>query len=204
MGADHSQGMAIAGGQSVAELRRQRAEIQALNARSDDLHILSGTEVEIKADGSLDYPDQVLAELDLVVAALHTGHRSSREQATQRMLAAIRNPHVDIIAHPTNRLIGRRAGLDLDMQAILCAASEMDTALEINAHPDRLDLCAQHARMAVEAGVKLAISSDAHDVNDMSLLFFGVGTARRGWATRESVINTWDLNRLLAWAGNRA
>jgi len=200
---DHSQSLGVAGGQSVPELRQQRSEIRALNARFDNLCILSGTEVEIKADGSLDYPDEVLAELDLVVASLHTGHRSSRDQVTHRMLAAIRNPHVDIIAHPTNRLIGHRAGLELDMQAILGAANEMGTALEINAHPDRLDLCAEHIKMAVEAGVKLAISSDAHDVSDLGLLFFGVGTARRGWASRENVINTWDLDRLLAWAGNR-
>ena len=197
---DHSQSMAVAGGQSTDDLVRQRAEIAEENARHDDLSILAGTEVEIRADGTLDYPDEVLAELDLVVASLHTGLRAGRERTTERVLAAIRNPHVDIIAHPTGRLIGRREGADLDMEAILQAAAETGTAIEVNAHPDRLDLSASGVRRAVELGVKLAISSDAHDAHDFEHLFFGVATARRGWATPDDVINTWDLDRLMSWA----
>jgi DNA polymerase (family 10) len=145
----------------------------------------------------------VLANLDLVVALLHTGLRTGRERTTQRILAAIRNPHVDVIAHPTGRLIGQREGADLDMEAILQAAAQEGTAIEINAYPDRLDLPDVYVRRAVELGVKLAINSDAHDVRDLDHLFFGVATARRGWATPEDVVNTWDLERVLSWARSR-
>jgi DNA polymerase (family 10) len=200
---DHSAGMAVAGGQSVDELRHQRERIRDVDARYSDLRVLAGAEVEIRADGTLDYPDEVLAELDLVVASLHTGLRSGRERTTQRTLAAIRNPHVDVIAHPTGRLIGRREGADLDMEAILAAAAETGTAIEINAHPDRLDLSDRHVRRAVELGVKLAINSDAHDVQDLDYLFFGVATARRGWATSADVINAWQLDALLSWVRRR-
>lgn len=196
---DHSYGMGVAGGLRAKDLQRQRAEIEAANARYDDFRILAGVEVEIRADGSLDLPDEVLAELDIVVAALHTGLRSGRERTTQRMLAAIHNPHVDIIAHPTGRLIGRREGADLDMEAILQAAAETGTAIEINAHPNRLDLPDIYVRRAVDLSVKLTISSDAHDPQGLDLLFFGVATARRGWATPSDVINTWALDDLLAW-----
>lgn len=196
---DHSYGMGIAGGLCEKDLRRQRAEIEAVNARYDDLCILAGIEVEIRADGALDFPDEVLAELDIVVGSLHTGLRAGRRRATQRMLAAIRNPHVDIIAHPSGRLLGRREGADLDMDAILQAAADTDTAIEVNAYPDRLDLSDIHIRRAVELGVKLAINSDAHDVRDLDYLFFGVATARRGWARPRDVINTWDLDDLMAW-----
>ncbi|MCK4450955.1 MAG: PHP domain-containing protein, partial [Anaerolineae bacterium] len=160
-------------------------------------------EVEVLADGTLDFPDEVLAELDLVVAAVHSGLRQGREQVTARTLAAIRNPHVDIIAHPTGRLIGGREGADLDMEAVLCAAAETGTALEVNAHPSRLDLCDAHVRRAVELGLKLAINSDAHDVNGFAVLPFGVATARRGWATSADVVNTYSIEDVLAWAGSR-
>jgi DNA polymerase (family 10) len=200
---DHSAGMGVAGGLKVEELSRQRAEIKAVDARYDDLSVLTGIEVEVRADGSLDFPDKVLAALDVVVASLHTGLRSGRERTTQRMLAAIRNPHVDIIAHPTGRLIGRREGADLDMEAILRAAAETGTAVEINAYPDRLDLPDIHVRRAVELGVKLAVNSDAHEIDALDLLFFGLATARRGWATPADVINTWHLDKLLAWMNRK-
>jgi DNA polymerase (family 10) len=200
---DHTESMAVAGGQTVEELEQQRAEIAALNRRYDDFRILAGAEVKIRADGTLDYADPVLAQLDFVVASLHTGLRTGRERTTERMLSAIRNPHVDMIAHPTGRLIGRREGADLDMEAVLHAAAETGTVIEINAHPDRLDLPDRYVRRAVELGVRLAINSDAHDVQDLNLLFFGVGVARRGWASAERVINTWELSRLLAWLADR-
>jgi DNA polymerase (family 10) len=201
---DHSYGMGVAGGLREADLRRQRAEIEAANTRYSDLDVLAGTEVEIRADGTLDFSDEILADLDLVVASLHTGLRTGRERTTQRMLSAIHNPHVDIIAHPTGRLIGRREGADLDMGAILRAAAEAGTAIEINAHPERLDLPDTYVRRAVELGVTLAVNSDAHDVRDLDHLFFGVAVARRGWATPDSVVNTWDVERLLAWANRRS
>jgi len=155
--------------------------------------------MEVRADGTLDFPDEVLAELDLVVAAVHSGLRQGREQVTARTLAAIRNPHVDVIAHPTGRLIGEREGADLDMEPIFRAAAETGTALEVNAYPMRLDLRDVHVRRAIELGVKLTISSDAHDVNGFAVLPFGVATARRGWAKPADVINTWSVRRLLRW-----
>ncbi|MDY7080745.1 MAG: DNA polymerase/3'-5' exonuclease PolX [Chloroflexota bacterium] len=197
---DHSHSLGVARGLGIEDLRRQRAEIEEVNLKMGaTFRLLAGTEVEVRADGSLDFPDEVLAELDLVVAAVHSGLREGRERVTARMLAAIHNPHVDVIAHPTGRLIGEREGADLDMEAIFRAAAETSTALEVNAYPKRLDLCDAHVRRAVELGVKLAISSDAHEVNSFGVLPFGVATARRGWATPADVINTWNVSRLLRW-----
>jgi len=198
---DHSQGLGVARGLTAADLRRQRAEIDEVNREmGDTFRLLAGTEVEVRTDGTLDFPDEVLAELDLVVAAVHSGLRQDREQVTARMLAAIRNPHVDVIAHPTGRLIGEREGADLDMEAVFHAAAETGTAIEINAHPTRLDLRDGHVRRAIELGVKLAISSDAHDVKRFDVLPFGVATARRGWATAADVVNTRSGEEVLAWA----
>jgi DNA polymerase (family 10) len=198
---DHSYGLGVAQGLTTEDLRRQRAEIEQVNRKmGDTFRLLAGTEVEIRSDGSLDFPDEVLAELDLVVASVHSGLRQEREQITARTLAAIRNPHVDVIAHPTGRLIGEREGADVDMEVVFRAAAETGTALEVNAHPSRLDLRDAHVRRAIELGVKLAISSDTHDVGNFSVLRFGVATARRGWATAADAINTWPLENLLAWA----
>jgi DNA polymerase (family 10) len=198
---DHSQSLSIAGGLSADDLCRQRAEINAVNERlAGKFRVLAGVEVEIKADGSLDYPDEILAGLDLVVAALHSGLRAGREKTTARMLSAIRNPHVDIIAHPTGRLIGQREGADLDLEAIFKAAAETGAALEINADYRRLDLSDVHARRAVELGVKLTISSDAHEAGGVGMFHYGVATARRGWVTAADVVNTWPLGEVLAWA----
>jgi len=200
---DHSYGMGIAGGLHEADLAGQRAEIADANARLDDFTVLAGTEVEIRADGTLDFPDQVLAGFDIVVASMHTGLRAGRERTTQRILAAIQNPHVDVIAHPTGRLIGHREGADLDMEMVLQAAAQAGTAIEINAYPDRLDLPDVYVRRAVQLGVRLAIDSDAHDARDLDHLFFGVATARRGWATPSDVVSTWELDKVLAWARAR-
>jgi DNA polymerase (family 10) len=201
---DHSLSLGIAHGLSAEDLRCQRAEVEVVNRKMEGtFRLLAGVEVEVRADGALDLPDGVLAELDLVVAAVHSGLRQGREQFTARMLAAIRNPHVDVIAHPTGRLIGEREGADLDMEPIMRAAAETGTALEVNAYPRRLDLDDVHVRRAIELGVKLAINSDAHDVNSFALLPLGVATARRGWAQPADVINTWSVNRLLDWAARR-
>ncbi len=201
---DHSCGLGVARGLSVEDVHRQRAEVEEVNRRLNGaFRLLSGVEVEVRADGTLDFPDDVLAEFDLVVAAVHSGLRQDRERITPRVLAAIHNPHVDVLAHPTGRLIGKREGIDLDVEAVFRAAAETGTALEINAHPRRLDLRDVHVRRAIELGVKLAINSDAHDVNGFGVLPFGVATARRGWATAADVINTWPVERVLEWA-NRA
>lgn len=202
---DHSYGLGVAGGLPAADLRRQREEIEEVDRKlAPDFRLLAGIEVEVRSDGSLDLPDDVLAELDLVVAAVHTGLRQDQEQVTARAVAAVRHPHVDILAHPTGRLIGEREGADLDMEAVLRAAAEAGTAVEVNAHPLRLDLDGIHVRRAIELGVTLVISSDSHDPEGFDLLPFGIATARRGWATAADVLNTRPVEEVLAWAADRA
>jgi len=197
---DHSHGLGVTGGLTVEGLQEQRADIAAVNQRLDGtFRVLAGVEVEVRGDGSLDLPDDALAELDLVVAAVHTGLRQDREQITARTLAAIRHPHVDIIAHPTGRLIGEREGADLDMEAVFRAAAESGTALEINAHPARLDLNDVHVKRAIELGVKLVISSDAHAIDGFQVLRFGIATARRGWASAADMLNTRSVAELLSY-----
>jgi DNA polymerase (family 10) len=201
---DHSRSLGIGNGLSIERLMEQKEEIASLKEEFEGhITLLHGTEMEIKADGTLDFPDEVLAELDIVVASLHVGMRQPREQITDRMLTAIRNPHVDIIGHPTNRLIPDRAGSDLDMEAVFQAAAEHSTALEINANPQRLDLNDIHARRAIELGVLLAIDTDAHAPEHLDLLHFGVATARRAWTAKENVINAWPVEKLLTWLDKR-
>jgi DNA polymerase (family 10) len=197
---DHSVSLGIANGLSVERLREQRAEIDAVQAEvGDGIKLLQGAEVEIKADGGLDYSDEVLAELDIVVASLHVSLRQPRERVTQRLINAIQNPRVDIIGHPTGRLIPDRAGADLDMDAVLAAAAESGVALEINANPQRLDLEDIYARRAVELGIPLTINTDAHSLEDFTLRHFGVANARRAWVGPEHVINAWKPEKLLNW-----
>ena len=198
---DHSYSLGIAHGLTVDDLRRQRAEVEEVNRKlGGTFRLLAGTEVEVRADTTLDFPDEVLAGLDLVVASVHTGDRQNREQVTARLLAAIHNPHVDVIAHPTGRIIDQREPAAVDLEAVFRAAAETDTALEINAHPTRLDLRDAHVRRAIELGVKVAINSDAHDVDTFSVLPYGVATARRGWATAADVVNAWPVEEVLRWA----
>jgi DNA polymerase (family 10) len=201
---DHSAGLGITGGLSIEQLWEQRAEIEAVqNELGDSLRLLHGTEVEIKADGELGFPDEVLAKLDIVIASIHVGLRQPREQVTERMLKALRNPHVDIIGHPTGRLIPNREGADLDMEVIFAAAVEEGVALEINAHPRRLDLEDIYARRAIEKGIRLSVNTDAHSPADLDLMHFGVATARRGWVEPQDVLNAWEPGRLLSWLAER-
>jgi DNA polymerase (family 10) len=201
---DHSASLGVAGGLSIDEIKAQRDEIRKVQAElGDSIRLLQGCEVEIRADGALDFPDEVLAELDIVIAALHSSLRQPRQQVTQRTLNALRNPHVDILAHPTGRMIPDREGADLDMDAVLNAAAESGVALEINAHPSRLDLEDIYARRAVEMGIQLAINTDAHSEPDFDMLQFGIATARRGWVEPGAVINTWEPERLLGWLETR-
>lgn len=201
---DHSVSLGVTGGLSMERHAEQQKEIEAAQKElGDTIRILHASEVEIKADGSLDYPDEFLASLDLVVASLHTGLRQPREKVTQRTINAIQNPHVDIIGHPTGRLIPEREPADLDMDAVLAAAAESGVALEINAHPARLDLDDVYARRAKELGIPISINTDAHSEGDLDLLFYGVATARRAWLTAEDVINTWPKEKLLKWLKNR-
>ncbi len=201
---DHSVSLGVTGGLSIERHAEQQKEIEAAQKElGDTIRILHASEVEIKADGSLDYPDEFLATLDLVVASLHTSLRQPREKVTQRLLNAIRNPHVDIIGHPTGRLIPEREAADLDMDAVLAAAAESGVALEINAHPARLDLEDIYAKRAKEMGILISINTDAHSEADLDMLHFGVATARRAWLTAADVINTWPTEKLLDWLKRR-
>jgi DNA polymerase (family X) len=201
---DHTYSLGIVQGMSPEDVKKQRLEInEVAKDLGDRIHILQGAEVEIKSDGSLDYPDEVLAQIDFVLAALHTSLRQPREKVTERVLKAIHNPHVDMIPHLTGRLLPDREGADLDMDAVLAAAAEMGVVLEINAHPARLDLDDVHARRAIEMGIKLSINTDAHSEADMDLMHFGVSSARRGWVEAEDVINTWSVTHLLRWLKSR-
>lgn len=197
---DHSQSLGIAGGLAPEQVRKQAQEIQQVREEyQDSIILLHGTEMEILADGMLDFPDQMLKELDLVIASLHTSMRQPREKATARILNAIQNPYVDFIAHPTNRLLGKREPADLDMDAILEAAAAHGTALEVNANPMRLDLSDIYVRRALELDIPITINTDAHSPQELDYLPFGVATARRGWATAAQVINTWPEEKLLSW-----
>jgi DNA polymerase (family 10) len=197
---DHSRSLGVAGGLTIERLEQQRQEItEAQRFLGDEIQLLHGTEVEVLADGSLDFPDEVLAGLDVVVASVHSSLRQPRERITERMLAAIHNPHVDIIGHPSGRMIGRRDAADLDMERILQASADTGVALEINAHPDRLDLNEVHARRAAELGCLLSINTDAHQPDGFALRDYGVAIARRAWIQPEMVINTWPLKRLKKW-----
>jgi len=197
---DHSASLGVAGGLSPDEILAQRQEIDAAQAElGDSIRLLQGSEVEIRADGSLDFPDEVLAQLDIVVASLHTSLRQPRAQVTGRLLKAMQNPHIDIIGHPTGRLLPNREGADLDMDAVLAEAARQGLALEINAHPARLDLDDIHARRAAQLGIPLTIDTDAHSPADFDLLPFGVATARRAWLEPAQVINTWAPERVLDW-----
>jgi DNA polymerase (family 10) len=201
---DHSYSLGVVGGMSPQDVLEQRKEIDDVSKElGNKIHILQGAEVEIKSDGSLDYPDEVLAKVDFVLAALHTSLRQPRQKVTERMISAIHNPHVDMIPHPTGRLLPDREGADLDMEAVLAAAAEADVVMEINAHPARLDLNDIHARRAIELGVKLSINTDAHSAEDMDLMHFGVSTARRGWVEADQVINTWSTTNILKWLKRR-
>ena len=197
---DHTHGLTVANGLDETRLRAQWIEIDRLNAELAPFRLLKSAEVEIRRDGALDLPDSVLAELDLVIASLHSGLRGDRATVTGRLLRAIRNPHVDIIAHPSGRIVGGRAGADYDWDAVFAAAAETGTALEINAAPERLDLTDETARRALDAGVTLTIDCDAHSVANLDLMPFGLAVARRAWATPDRVLNTRPLAEVLAWA----
>ncbi|MFC2046227.1 DNA polymerase/3'-5' exonuclease PolX [Chloroflexota bacterium] len=196
---DHTQSLGIAHGLSPESLRAQRTEIDALNDQLGDFALLQGCELEIKADGSLDFSDEVLAELDFVVASVHTSLRQDREQITQRVMGALRNPYVDVIGHPSGRILGQREESAVDLDAVIQGAAETGTALEVNSIPARLDLDDVHVRRSLDLGVRVAINSDAHHPGGLDSLAFGLATARRGWARASDVLNTMPLAELRAW-----
>ena len=197
---DHSPSSAIANGLSIERLLAQHDEVRQVDAEMNgEIRVLHGTEMDIRADGTLDFPDEVLEKLDFVVASLHASLRQPREQITARVLNAIRNPHVDVIGHPRGQLILERDPADLDMDAVIAAAAEYQTALEINANPARLDLEAPLARLAAGRGVLITIDTDAHAGYEMDNMRYGVLTARRAWLTAANVLNTWPFDEFERW-----
>ncbi len=196
---DHSSGRNIGSDRKLERVMKQTEEIKKLNSLSDGPFLLNGVEVDIKADGSLDLPDEVLAQLDIVIASVHSSFLQNREVMTRRIIGAIENPNVDMVAHPTCRKIGEREPVDVDLEAVYSAAARYGKALEINAIPDRLDLKDIHAYRARELGVTLAIGSDAHAVYHLGFMKFGIGVARRAWCQPGDILNTRPLKEVLGF-----
>lgn len=194
---DHTKGLGVAHGLDEMRLKDEMRLIDATNNRLADFRVLKGTEIDIRSDGSLDLPDETIAGLDIVVASIHSGFKQSKEQITKRLISAIRNPYVIVIAHPTGRLIGERDSYAVDMDAVLREAAKYGVAMEINAYPLRLDLNDQHIKMAMEYGVPLVISTDTHITSQMDFMLYGVAVARRGWVEKRNVLNALEIDGLI-------
>ncbi|WP_210364978.1 DNA polymerase/3'-5' exonuclease PolX [Bacillus sp. REN3] len=200
---DHSRYLRVANGLTPERLRKQIEEVKELNKNYEDFTILTGIEMDILPDGSLDFEDDLLAELDLVIASIHSSFSQPEDKIMKRLKTALVNANVDIIAHPTGRLIGRREGYPVDIDMLIELAKETNTALELNANPHRLDLASEHLRKAQEAGVKIAINTDAHKVDTLEHMEIGVTAARKGWIRESSVLNALELDRLLDFLHGR-
>lgn len=198
---DHSASMTFINGLSIERIREQRKIIDDLNRQYNGFRLLHGIEVNIRGDSTMDYEDDILAQFDVVTASIHTGLGQSEERITERMLAAIRNPNIDIIGHPSGRIIDKREASAFDRKAVFQAAAETGTAMEINSQPDRLDLKDTDARYATELGAMVAIDSDSHTRGQLGLIRYGVATARRGWVTKDHVLNALPINKLLEKLG---
>ena len=195
---DHSQGLGVANGLSIERLRQQRNVLQTVQ-HGCPIKLFHGSEVDIRADGRLDYPDDVLAELDVVIASVHSAMGQDSEKMTARIISAMRDPHVTAIGHPTCRILGTRDAVEVDMEALLEAAAQTGTAMEVNASPWRLDLKDTHITRARELGVPLIINTDAHSTDEPEAMRFGVAIARRGWCEAHNVLNTLPLERFQAF-----
>lgn len=196
---DHSQALGVAGGLTPEQIEKQKLRIQELNKKYKNFKILHSIEANILSDGTIDLPEEVLKQFDLVIAGLHSGFKQPKEKITERLISAIKNPYIDIISHPTGRLINKRPAYEVDLPAILYWAKETGTVLEINSQPDRLDLCDLDARIAKEKyGIYLSIGTDSHDIRSYSLIKYGIAVARRAWLKKEDVINTypWEEAKL--------
>jgi DNA polymerase (family 10) len=201
---DHSPSTRVTGGLTVDELAVHVRKIRAAARRYPGLTVLTGTECDILPDGSLDYPDHVLAGLDVVVAAVHSRFKQPGREMTRRICRALAHPHVDVLAHPTGRLLGEREPYAVDLEQVFCAARRHDKAVEINAYPDRLDLNDVAARRARDLGVRLAIGTDTHVLDHLGCMELGVATARRAWVEADGVVNTWPALRLQQWLSAHA
>jgi DNA polymerase (family 10) len=193
---DHSQSLTIANGLSAERVQKQQAEIDALNARLKGIHVFKGIECDILKDGSMDFPDGVLASFDYVVASVHVNTNQTREEMTARIIAALRNPYVTMLGHATGRLLLRRDAYQVDLEAVLQEAAKLGKMIEINAQPSRLDLDWIHCKRAKALGVTLVINPDAHSTEELGLYPFGVDVARRGWLEKENVFNTLPLEQV--------
>jgi DNA polymerase (family X) len=200
---DHSRSAGYAGGLTEERVRAQREEIRALRRRVDGFRILQGTEADILADGSIDFGDEFLGELDLVVASVHSRFGLDRAEQTQRLIRAVRNPRVAVLGHPTGRLLLAREGLNADMEAVIDAAAESGCAIEVNGSPRRLDLDWRLVRRAVERGVRIAIDPDAHSVRELGYAEYGLNVAGKGWVTAAGTLNALDADGLTAWLETR-
>lgn len=196
---DHSKYLRVANGLDETRLRKQREEIALLNEKYNDFHIFSGVEMDILPDGRLDFADDFLREMDFVIGAIHSSFNQTQEKIMERLYTALENPYVSLIAHPTGRLIGRREGYQVDVDRLMKKAKETNTALEINANPNRLDLSSEWVRKAQEIGVTLAINTDAHSYQMLEHMRYGVGVARKGWIQKETVMNTWSKTKLIEY-----
>ncbi len=200
---DHSRRLTVARGLDPVRLAKQRAEVEAINDKLDGIELLTGIEVDVLEDGGLDLPDAVLAPLDVVIAAVHSKFDLSRAAQTRRILAALEHPKVGILAHPLGRLIDRREPYDVDMLAVIRKCKAREVALELNAHPERLDLTDLYCRMAKDEGARVVINSDAHSEHEFDNLVFGIGQARRGWLEKADVINTRPLREVRVWLAGK-
>jgi DNA polymerase (family 10) len=194
---DHTKGLGVAHGLDEKRLADEMKLIDDRNRKSSGFKILKGTEIDIRSDGRLDLPDEALGGLDIVVASIHSGFKQTREQITKRLLSAIRNPMVNVIAHPTGRLIGERDAYAVDMEAVLKEAAKYGVAMEINAYPLRLDLNDLHVKLAKQYGVPLVIGTDTHVTSQFDFMAYGVSIARRGWVEKKDVLNALDFEELM-------
>ncbi|MEH7223023.1 DNA polymerase/3'-5' exonuclease PolX [Bacillus sp. JJ1566] len=196
---DHSQYLRVANGLTAERLLEQHKEIKRLNEKYDDFTIFTGVEMDILPDGRLDYDDEIIREVDVVIASIHSSFSQPREKIMQRLKNALENLHVDIIAHPTGRIIGRRNGYDVDVDMLIELAKETNTVLELNANLNRLDLSSEYIKKAQEKGVKLVINTDAHNMDMLEDMGYGVSAAIKGWIKKENIINTWDKDELIGY-----
>ena len=193
---EHSQSLIIARGLDPDQVRLRKKEVEGFNRRSSGLQLLFGTECDILKDGSMDYPDDVLKDFDYVVASVHSQMKLPRDEQTQRVITAVANPHVNILAHPTTRKFGQRDPIDIDLEKVFDAAARNGTAVEINSGGNRMDLNGAQAKLAREMGCVLTTNTDAHSTGELHTMRFAVGLARRGWLEAKDVVNTWELDRV--------
>jgi DNA polymerase (family 10) len=200
---DHSQAVTVAGGLTPERVRKQWEEVEDVRRQAGDIHLFRSLEIDILKDGSLDMPDDILEGLDLVLVSVHSFMNMTTTEMTDRVIRALEHPEVDILAHPTGRILNRRQPFAMDVEAVLQAAASLQVAVELNAHPSRLDLHDRHLRRAKELGVKVAVSTDAHSARDLGLMRYGVDQAARGWLEPTDVLNTMPLADFQVWRQRR-